>query len=89
MTSKFCKSNFSPLQKIPEIFDRLRNDYFLGLRAWLNVFLRANLLYFTYVISKKFLKLENISFSEAQIGPKWLFCEKNIVLRNANFWDLF
>ena len=28
MISKFCKSNFSPLQKIPEIFDRLWNDFF-------------------------------------------------------------
>ena len=62
---------------------------FLGLGAWLNVFLRANLLYFSYVISKKFLKLENISFWVARSGPKWLFCEKNMVLRNANFWNLF
>ena len=46
-------------------------------------------LYFSSVFSKKYLKLVNISFWEGQSGPKWPFCIKNIVLRNANFWDFF
>ena len=54
----------------------------------LKMFSYSTSLYFSIVVLKKYLKLVNISFWEAQSGPKWPFCEKNIGLRNANFQDL-
>ena len=62
---------------------------FFRIMKSLKMFSNSTSLYFSIVFSKKCLKLVNISFWEGQSGPKWPFCIKNIVLRNANFWDLF
>ena len=71
------------IQKLFEIFDSLWNDYF-GTWSLTQSVLKSKFTLLFICHFKKIIKFVNISFWVGQSWPKLSFCEKNMVLRNAN-----